>query len=696
MTRLLEAIRAHAALRGEALAIDGGAQGTLNWTQLLTEIERTRDALANRLSGGARPVALTMDHGIAACIADLALVDAGIPALPLPPFFTAAQTAHALTASGAQATLTAASCWSSTAGLALDVADNVVAPVALPVGTSKISFTSGSTGNPKGICLSADHMLDVAQAVVDTLGQSHAGRHLALLPPGILLENVAGFYAVMLAGGTYVCLPSAETGFANPFKPEFGRLLQVVAAQAVTSLILVPEYLHGLVTAMETTGARLPRLTLVAVGGARVSPELIERAVAVGLPVRQGYGMTECASVVALESGEEDVRGSVGRSLGVNGVTLAEDGEIFLTGPVCLGAIGGEAPTTPFATGDIGRRDAAGRLWIEGRKSNLIITSYGRNISPEWVEGALLAQPQIAQAMVHGDGAATLSALIVPAAPGADIDAAVRAANATLPDYAQIDSVRMVAPFTPMNGLLTGNGRIRRAAIAAAYLTGEKPLPFFDRLVAETADAQKVLLEVPQLQAGLAGRIDRATYIAYLTQAFHHVRHTVPLLKAARRKLADKPLYARALDDYIEEETGHEFWILNDIAAAGGDALAAECSDPHPATAAMVAHAYDVIENGNAAGFFGMVYVLEGTSVAMASHGASAVQTTLGLPETAFSYLTSHGALDQDHMRFFAGLMNSIEDSADQEAILTMARNMFRLFAGMFAAIPMEALDEAA
>ena len=95
-------------------------------------------------------------------------------------------------------------------------------------------------------------------------------------------------------------------------------------------------------------------------------------------------------------------------------------------------------------------------------------------------------------------------------------------------------------------------------------------------------------------------------------------------------------------------------------------------------------------------GGVGMVYVLEGTSVAMASHGASAVQTTLGLPETAFSYLTSHGALDQDHMRFFAGLMNSIEDSADQEAILTMARNMFRLFAGMFAAIPMEALDEAA
>jgi pyrroloquinoline quinone (PQQ) biosynthesis protein C len=168
------------------------------------------------------------------------------------------------------------------------------------------------------------------------------------------------------------------------------------------------------------------------------------------------------------------------------------------------------------------------------------------------------------------------------------------------------------------------------------------------------------------------------------------------LLKAARAKLADKPLYAKALDEYIEEETGHEYWILNDIKAAGGDAVAAEASAPSAATAAMVNHAYDVIENGNAAGFFGMVYVLEGTSVAMATSGASAVQTSLGLPKEAFSYLTSHGSLDIDHMKFFAGLMNSIEDEADQQAILTMARDMFGLFGGMFASIPMEHYDEAA
>lgn len=696
MTRLLDAIRRHASVNGDALALDGAAHGSLTWTELKSEVERAADQLTARFGKFGQPVAVAVDHGIAGCIADLALLETGIPALPLPPFFTADQATHAMAASGAIASVDAASRWSQAEGLTLVMTDLEHPAAVLPAGTSKISFTSGSTGTPKGICLSGDQTLQVAQAVVDTLGHVHAGRHLALLPPGILLENVAGFYAVLLAGGTYVALPLAETGFANPFQPDFALLLKVIAEQAITSLILVPEYLLGLVTAMEMTDIRLPKLTLVAVGGARVSPALIERAVAVGLPVRQGYGMTECASVIALESGDETDRGSVGRSLGVNAITIAEDGEVMLTGPVCLGAIGGQPLPTPYPTGDLGRLDGEGRLWILGRKSNLIITSFGRNVSPEWVEGTLLAQPEIAQAMVYGDGEATLRALIVPACPGADVASAARAANATLPAYAQVTETRLVAPFTPMNGLLTGNGRLKRAAITSAYLTGENTLPFFDRLVAETADAQKSLLTVPQLQAGLSGRIDRATYIAYLTQAYHHVRHTVPLLQAAHAKLANKPVYAEALAEYIEEETGHERWILNDIAAAGGDALAAEHSDPYPATAAMVAHAYDVIENGNAAGFFGMVYVLEGTSVAMASNGASAVQTSLGLPKAAFSYLTSHGSLDLEHMKFFAGLMNSIEDKADQDAIVQMAKDMFGLFGGMFAAIPMEALDEAA
>jgi long-subunit acyl-CoA synthetase (AMP-forming)/pyrroloquinoline quinone (PQQ) biosynthesis protein C len=679
------AILAHARSAAREPAIDTGANGAVGWAELAERVDRLAGLYRSWSEG---PVAVTLDQGLDGLLVDLALLEAGVPALPLPPFFSAEQRAHAIAASGARALI------AGKPEAPVMLAASAAAP-ALPPGTARISFTSGSTGAPKGVCLAADHLVAVAQAVVDHLGRSHAGRHLALLPPGILLETVAGFHASILAGGTYVALRRDEVGMAHPFRPDFAAMLAAIADHRITSLILVPELLGGLVGAMEATATRLPLLTLVAVGGARVPERLIARARALGLPVRQGYGLTECGSVVALETGDEPLAGSVGVSLGLNRLRLEADGEIVIEGPLFLGTIG--APRAPGAlrTGDLGRIDARGRITILGRKGNMIITTHGRNIAPEWVEAALLDQAEIAQAMIHGEGQSSLGALLVPASPEADLATAVAAANATLPDYARVAHWRAVPPFTADNAMLTGNGRLRRAAIAQTYLEGAA-MPFFDRLVAETAADRAALAAVPQLQAGLAGRIDRATYLAYLTQAYHHVRHTVPLMEEARSRLGHRPVLVAALDDYIEEETGHEAWILADIAAAGGDAAAAAASAPAPATEAMVAHAYRTIRTGNPAAFFGMVYVLEGTSVAMATQGAAAVRAALGLPDAAFTYLSSHGALDLDHMRFFEALMNRIDDGGDQQAILAMARDMFRLFGGMFAAIPIGALDAAA
>lgn len=680
MTALGDAIRRFAQERASAVAIDAGEAGCFDWQTLAHRFDQAAREFSAQLALHPRPVATCFDHGIDQCVADIALLEAGAVAIPLPAFFTADQRAHAMRSTGAQMLTAEGGAWcfdSSSFDAALVHED-----------TAKISFTSGSTGTPKGVSLSAGHMLGVARAVIETVGEAHAGRHLALLPPAILLENVAGFYATLLAGGTYVSMPHAAIGLANPFRPDFARMAEAIAEQRITSLILVPELLAGLVGVMDATGMRFPELTLVAVGGARIAPNLLQRARRLGLPVRQGYGMTECASVIALESAEDAGSGSVGYSLGINRISLATDGEILIDGPICLGE------ETPFRTGDIGRIDDAGRLWIEGRKSSLIITSHGRNVSPEWVESALVSQPGVAQAMVYGDGSASLGALIVPASLDADIAAAVLAANAVLPEYAQVAYWQPALPYTPANGQLTGNGRIRRSAIADAYLDGDAP--FFDRLVARTAAGQYALAATPQLRAGLAGAISRQAYIDYLTQAYHHVSHTVPLMCAARERLLHKPALIAALDAYIAEETGHEAWILADIDAAGGNSRAAAASQPHPATAAMVAHAYDSIRNGNPASFFGMVYVLEGTSIALAANGAAAVQSALGLPPEAFTYLTSHGALDLDHMKFFEALMNRTEDPADQEAIVAMADDMFRLFAGVFASISMEDYDEAA
>lgn len=670
MTRLLPSIRRHASAQPGGIALDPVVGPPVTWAELAERV--ASEAVRYRAQRHGVPAVLSLDHGVEAAVRELALLEAGVPVLSLPTFFTSDQANHACSACGATGE---------------PAAPPKPGPSLLPEGTARITFTSGSTGAPKGVCLSASHMLNVAGAVVENVGSTHAGRHCALLPPGILLETVAGFFATMLAGGTYVCPPQQALGLADPFRPDFGRMVRMIAQWRITSLILVPEYLAGIVVMLERTELRLPDLTLVAVGGARVAPELLARARRVGLPVRQGYGLTECGSVVSLESGADAASGSVGRPLGHMQAWVAEDGEIMLEGEMFLGTIGEPRLPGPFATGDIGRLDEAGRLWIEGRKSALIVTSFGRNISPEWVETQLTAQPAILQAMVHADGLPAPEALLVPASSEADLAAAIEAANAALPAYARVARWREVSPFTTDNRMLTGNGRLRRKAIAEAWL--ERDPPFFDELEAATFRDRLRFLTIPQVRAGLAGAIGRRAYIDYLGQAYHHVRHTVPLMQATRARLLDRPELVAALDDYIEEETGHEEWILSDIAAAGGDADAARNSEPHPATRAMVEHAYARIASGNAAAFFGMVYVLESVSVALAQRGANAVAERLGLPPEAFTYLTSHGALDQHHMAFFAGLVNGLPNE-DRDAILSMAREMFGLFGAVFASIELE------
>lgn len=217
-------------------------------------------------------------------------------------------------------------------------------------------------------------------------------------------------------------------------------------------------------------------------------------------------------------------------------------------------------------------------------------------------------------------------------------------------------------------------------------------MKFFDDLRAATQNEARRLQSTPQIVDALHGRITRQAYIDYLTQAYHHVSHTVPLMQAAKARLDDAHARFRAaLDEYIEEETGHEEWILDDIAKAGGDADAARRSQPNEATELMVAYAYDQVQRGNPMSFFGMVYVLEGTSIQLADMGAKAVQSSLGLPPTAFRYLTSHGALDIEHMAFFENLINEVDSPEDRAAIIHMAKRMFGLFAGVFASIHNEA-----
>jgi len=210
-------------------------------------------------------------------------------------------------------------------------------------------------------------------------------------------------------------------------------------------------------------------------------------------------------------------------------------------------------------------------------------------------------------------------------------------------------------------------------------------MTFHEQLARVTAPDREYLLSAPVIRRALAGEVTRELYVAFLTQAYHHVRHTVPLLMAVGARVPDRHAWLRdAILHYLEEETGHDQWILNDIERAGGDRAAAAASEPSVATEAMVAYAYDTVTRRNPLGFFGMVHVLEGTSVALALNAAGRIQQALDLPVSAFTYLRSHGELDKEHINDLAAILERFTEDEDRQAVIRCARGIYWLYGQMF------------
>lgn len=214
-------------------------------------------------------------------------------------------------------------------------------------------------------------------------------------------------------------------------------------------------------------------------------------------------------------------------------------------------------------------------------------------------------------------------------------------------------------------------------------------MSLYERLVAQTEASRNEFLSIPLLQHALRGEVTLEQYRAFLGQAYHHVRHTVPLLMGFGYHLPQRLQWLQdAVIEYIEEEKGHEAWILDDIVACGGNAEAVSAEEPLPPTETMVACAHDVIRRRNPIGFFGMVFVLEGTSAQLATRAAAAIGQRLQLPQNAFSYLISHGLLDQEHVAFFRTLIDRLDAPEDQRALIRGANAFYRLYGDIFRAIP--------
>ncbi len=355
----------------------------------------------------------------------------------------------------------------------------------MPNGTTKITFTSGSTGQPKGVCLSTEQQLTVAMALQSAMGLSKP-HHLCLLPLSTLLENVAGVYSALLSGGVVTVLSESEDVFVGSAGLNIPLLTKALDRHRPGSIILLPQMLLGLVAFLRNGWKPPAELTFAAVGGARVSASLITEARSLGLSVYEGYGLSEVASVACLNTPEHDKPGSAGYPLSHLALCV-EDGEIVLYGNAFLGYLG--QPETWNArrvvTGDLGRVDEQGFCHIVGRKKNVLISSFGRNISPEWPESEVSRHPEIAKCVIVGDSRPYCCALISPAQGVDDVDvqAVVDGANATLPDYAQVRNWCRLPDRAALDSrYFTANGRPRRAAISrdfAELIEAMYPKPVF-------------------------------------------------------------------------------------------------------------------------------------------------------------------------------------------------------------------------
>jgi long-chain acyl-CoA synthetase len=443
---------------------------------------------------GCHVLATLLDNTPAFVALDQAALATGVVHVPLPLFFTAAQMQHALQAAGVDTLIAApplAARWSALPWSPLVLADEAVMHVRLPAakptlpsGTAKISFTSGTTGAPKGVCLSADALQQVAGSLVQALAPLAIERHLSALPFAVLLENIAGLMAPRLHGTTVVALPLHEVGLSGSSSFDAARFQAAVQRHRPHSLILLPQMLRAWCGHLLHTGQRAPdSLKLVAVGGAAVGAASIDAAQALGIPACEGYGLSEAASVQTLNLPDVQRAGSAGRVLPHARVRVAADGELEVAGSLFSGYLGDPTPVPEWwPTGDLGRIDDSGFVQVHGRKKNVLITGFGRNVCPEWVETALRSQPAVLQAVVYGDGRPALSAVLWPVQAAVDdaaLQSAVDAANATLPDYARVVCwTRGRAAFDVASGLATANGRPQRQAIWQAHATALELDPF--------------------------------------------------------------------------------------------------------------------------------------------------------------------------------------------------------------------------
>jgi long-chain acyl-CoA synthetase len=288
-----------------------------------------------------------------------------------------------------------------------------------PDDLATIMYTSGTTGNPKGVMLTHANLLSNAWATNEASRREEGAVVLSWLPFSHIYARTVDHY-LSIAAGVLLCLAeSAET------------LVQNLAEIQPTHMASVPRFYEKVAAAVsgpdvDKSRQRLrdvfgPRLDWLSSGGAPLPLPIAKAYQEAGVLILQGYGLTETSPVISFNAKNAYKLETVGRPIPGVEVRIATDGEVLTRGPHVMTGYWKNPRATAdtirdgwLHTGDLGRLDAEGFLSITGRKKELLVLSSGKKIAPALIEGLLISDPCIDQAVLHGEGKNFVTALVVP------------------------------------------------------------------------------------------------------------------------------------------------------------------------------------------------------------------------------------------------------------------------------------------
>ncbi len=484
MRKLFDALNRHALEAGDRIAVSDSA-GAIRRGELLGKAS----GLAANIKSQPGTIGILAPNGIDWVIAQLGCVLAGKIAVPLPTFFSSAQLGHVVRAASVGLILTTDQTMKLTlqSGVKTSlIGDQLVyaGSTEFADGFGQIIFTSGSTGQPKGVRHESGQIAWSAEALANATGATAKDTYLSVLPLSLLLETICSIFIPAMLGA-YVHFDSdlaEQVGHGNA-----KGISKAFDLRQPTTSVVVPQLLKQWVGELQTAGNRAPTsLRFVAAGGAPVPQQVAEAAWKLGIPVHEGYGLSECCSVVSLNRPGDRRPDTAGRPLGGLDVSI-DDGEIVVDGPSITDGYLGQGPAQrPWRTGDLGAIDQNGFLKIHGRRDSLIVTSYGRNISPEWIETMLLGDLRIAFCAVVGHGQPHLTVVLVPSGPGEawfakasydDVLDLIAACCSSAPEYAVPRACVVSSLQEALGNQLLTNGRPARKQIEKFVAAKAPPAP---------------------------------------------------------------------------------------------------------------------------------------------------------------------------------------------------------------------------